>query len=428
MPQNSFSLNIIPHTNEYHISSNSGITGESSHFHVVPKQELEQIVEAWRRLYTATNKISDAQRIGETLFSSLFGSDIGVQFDRFLTIISSSQINGCELLLKYPPDPLLHELPFELLFYGETFLALSSNIQPVRYLEQPRPVKAAKIDLPIRILLTTASPQSRPTLDVSSEENQIREALNTYGSAIDLVVERNVSFDSLQHRLGRAAFSDRPFHIWHHSGHGYFDNDVTEDLYGLIFSQSDNEEIISIHRLNLVSEVLSLHLAVINVCQSGAPLGLSTTLAALNVPAAIGMRTNISDKAAIGFSKALYKSIFDMPLSSAMKKVRIFLATDTVDSVNSLDWSLPILHLRSEGSGSLQILKSVMNKHDPNRSTEETGKQKVIIKIGTITDSPIVRIIGVKGTSSREDPTDVTLDIGTIERIDNLDVTGDSSE
>ena len=72
--------------------------------------------------------------------------------------------------------------------------------------------------------------------------------------------------------------------------------------------------------------------------------GVATTLVQAGLPAAVAMRSSISDPGAIAFSKCFYGGLAKgEPVDVAVTHGRRMIAPDCTDS---LEWSVPMLFLR----------------------------------------------------------------------------------
>ena len=288
---------------------------------------------------------NDSVRIGRALYQQIFSGEIEELFERARNLARQER-TGLRILIRSWHDPEIHDLPWELLHDGRRFLAQSTETPVVRSLEQQRPLREFRIDPPLRILLTTASPQYCSPLDVQEEEHRLRAALSPLGDLAILVTEHQVSLERLRFLLFRARAQGRPFQVWHHAGHGGLEGDV----FSLALTNRDGSmQRAAVEELTTVLGVCEeLRLAVINACRGASVAGLATALANLNIPAVIGFRREIMDDSALVFAEALYQGLTETTLERAVSRARLELR-DTGYSAD--DWSYPLLFVRTAAAG-----------------------------------------------------------------------------
>ncbi len=326
-----FNLKITPSDTDYIIQAECLSVGEAGP-HPIKKERLSNL---------SAYDYSTAQIVGRNLYKIIFQSDIGRLFDRALAI-TESESSRLRLLFKFKQSQELHEIPWELLHDGQSFLAVNPRIPMARYLEQFKKVESLKIEPPVRVLFTTACPSGFPPLDLSTEERHMRSALKTLSKNAELTVKRNISIEQLQHTLLRAQnWDDRPFHIWHHCGHG----GMEKGEFVLILEERSKKSLSTVKQLSTLMQACpALRVVTLNVCHSAFTAGLVPALANLNVPAVIGFRGSILDKSALAFAEAFYDAMFHTPLDVAVSQARMALM---IQNNYELDWTLPLLFLRT---------------------------------------------------------------------------------
>ncbi len=140
-----------------------------------------------------------------------------------------------------------------------------------------------------------------------------------------------------------------PWHIFHFIGHGGFDSNADEGLIAL------EDESGKAHFLNarqfgrLLADHRPLRLAILNSCEGGRGTArdiFSSTAATLvrhGIPAVLAMQYEITDRAAIEFSRAFYDALADgMPVDTAVSEARKAIS---IGVENSVEWGTPVLYM-----------------------------------------------------------------------------------
>jgi len=292
----------------------------------------------------AIKDIASARQIGYGLYQNVFQDNIHELFQRALAVANDKSA-GLRLLLKFKQTPELHEIPWELLGDGNRFFVTNPATPVVRYLEQTHKVESLEIEPPLRVLFTTACPEELQPLDLATEERNMHTALETLSGEVDLIVERHISLGRLRHAFMRAQNRERPFHIWHHCGHGGLFRQDGATFFGLVFQDRSTAQWVDVAQVStLVRACSSLRMVALNVCHGGSSVGLGPALASLGLPAVVGFRSSVLDRTALTFAKAFYEAILYSPVDVALGQARLALA---VKDSQSLDWALPLLFLRT---------------------------------------------------------------------------------
>jgi hypothetical protein len=282
----------------------------------------------------------------------------------------------------------LHELPWELLHNGKRFFATNRATTIVRYVEQMAPVRSLAVEPPLRVLLSTATPSGCPPINVTAEERIIRIALNELGEQAELVVQHDLSFDQLRHLLMRQERRGRPFHIWHHIGHGSISSDQGVGTFSLILDDGGHAYNVSLARItSVIQSCPSLRGAVLNTCHSADTSGLAPALAALGVPLVVGFRGTIDQEISQIFAEVFYAALADVPADAAVAEARLVLATDLLGTAA---WATPMLFLRTTEASFLFQPSQLQSTPQPSASGStsrfKTGKivAKHTTRIGDI--------------------------------------------
>ena len=288
-----------------------------------------------------------AREIGGRLFQALFSGTVRQLYDRSLGSAPDPRHGlRIQFRLNSALAPELFGLPWELLYCPESrdYLGLNRLSPVVRYIELPRAATAPDFDPPLRVLVAAAPADSHGVLDLSREIGLIQKELS---DATKVTVLERVGLESLREAMLRGSF-----HVLHFMGHGSFDPGTGTGV--LLLESGDGRE------LRIPGEMLADHLrdcpprlAVINACNSGRidsqtggdPFaGVASALVLGGLPAVVAMHRPISDRAAIAFSKALYREIAaGEPVDAAVAEGRLAIyRTD----YSSLEWATPVLFMR----------------------------------------------------------------------------------
>jgi hypothetical protein len=239
----------------------------------------------------------------------------------------------------------LSNLPWELAYRRSTRDLLGINrLSPVvRYLELPRPAQAAPFKPPLRVLAVAANPSGSEPLALEQERRQLQSAWK--GSADVEVIER-ASTERFQDALRQG-----PFHVVHFMGHGTVDGTGVGRLF---FEDAEGgPELVSAEVFANVLKGRMPRLVVLNACRSAETAGdagrdffagMASALVLGGLPAVVAMRTPISDRAALTFSKTFYKELAaGEPVDAAAAEARLAIyRTDP----GSVEWATPVVFMR----------------------------------------------------------------------------------
>jgi CHAT domain-containing protein len=289
-----------------------------------------------------------AREIGGRLFQALFSGTVRQLYDRSLGAAPDPR-RGLRLRFHLDPKlaPEIFELPWELLYCPENrdHLGLNRLSPVVRYIELPRAAAAPAFEPPLRVLLAAASANSHGALDLSREIGSIQKELGDIETKVTVLEQ--VRLESL-----RTAMLRDSCHVLHFMGHGSFD---PETGTGALLLESDDGCEVRVSGEMLTDHLRDCppHLAVINACSSGRMgsradhdlfAGVASALVLGGLPAVVAMRRPITDRAAIAFSKALYRELAaGEPVDAAVAEGRLAIyRTD----YSSPEWATPALFMR----------------------------------------------------------------------------------
>lgn len=296
-----------------------------------------------RRRRTPSQEEREVLDFGQALFDALLTGEVrsryDVSWDR-----ARSRGRGLRFRLRLA-DAALATLPWEFLYnaaLGE-FLVLSKQSPLIRYLELPQSLRPQVVPPPLRILGMIASPKNLDTLDVDVEKQRLEDAVADLQAKglVELVWLKGQSRRSLQRAMRRG-----PWHIFHFIGHGGFSREQDEGIVAFADRNGQVQTTTATGLARLIGDHSSLRLVVLNSCdggQGGEDVFSSTAsiLVRRGLPCVVAMQYEITDRAAIEFSRTFYEAIVDgLPIESAVTEARIAIS---VNLPRSLEWGTPVV-------------------------------------------------------------------------------------
>jgi hypothetical protein len=300
-----------------------------------------------RRRVDSTEQLA-IQGFGQELFAALFHDDILTRFDVSLSEARHAE-KGLRIKLRFDSAEL-SALPWEYLYdtrHGD-YISRSWNTPLVRYIELSSPMEPLVVRPPLRILALVATPSDLPKLDVDHERERIELAL------AGLVEHGRVELEWLEETTWEAlmrALLTGTWHIFHFVGHGGFDPEHDEGFIALTDETGKAHRLSATQLAALLGDHLPMRLALLNSCE-GAKGGVadifSSTAAAVvrrGTPAVVAMQYEITDAAAILFSRYFYTAVADgVAVDAAVSVARkgVWLS-----DAKSLEWGTPVLYMRA---------------------------------------------------------------------------------
>ena len=329
-----------------------------------------------RRLGTREDRT--VQEFGRTLFEALFVGDIRARYERSLRE-ARRQEKGLRLKLHIGP-PELAVLPWEFLYDPERdYLVLSSTTPLVRYLDLPQPVERLSVSPPLRILGMVASPLGLDPLDVEHEKRLVEEAtqdLRADGMA-ELSWLEGQTWRDLQRAMRRG-----PWHIFHFIGHGGFDPTTEEGAIALSDEEGRKDLLRAAALARLLDDHFSLRLVLLNSCDGArgserdAFSSTAATLVRRGVPAVVAMQYEITDRAAIEFSRVFYEAVADgLPVDAAVAEART-----AVSMKSALEWGTPVLYTCSSDGHIFDVQQTRTRREERRRQLDEPGRRDDVEK------------------------------------------------
>jgi hypothetical protein len=288
------------------------------------------------------------EQLGRDLFTALFAGDVASRLQVSRATARAAQ-KGIRLKLRIGAPELLG-LPWEYLYDDVEggYLALSTSTPVVRYLPLPQAIEPLAVTPPIRILGMTAGPRDLGTLDAGVERARLETALEGLrrSGVVELVWVPGETWEDLQQALWSG-----PWHVFHFIGHGGFSTQRGEGVIYLSDANGNARELPAKGFALLLGDHEPLRLAVLNSCDTAEGTEtdvFSSTAAAIvrrGTPAVIAMQFQITDAAAIQFSRVFYGAIAHaMPVDAAVAEARKSIALQVS---NTLEWGTPVLFMRS---------------------------------------------------------------------------------
>ncbi|MFD1541590.1 CHAT domain-containing protein [Nonomuraea guangzhouensis] len=336
-----------------------------------------------------------AIEFGGSLYSAVFQEQVRAHLLMSLQSTEEEQ-SGLRIRIRLSNCPELADLPWEYLYDSERrrFICLSTRTPMVRFLELPEPSRVLSVTGPLRMLVVISNPNEPDfdELDVEREWANLEEALSA------VVESGHVEIDRLDPpTLSRldAQLRHRDYHILHFIGHGRFSPQVG---YGELLFEDDSHRGLPVGAAQLATLLHdhgSLRLALLNACEGARtghvdPLaGVAQTLVQQRIPAVVAMQFEISDHAAIAFSKVFYEMLaVGDPIDTCIAHARRAIYAIP----NPVEWATPVLYLRA-GDGQVFDVSSAPERihsdapprkapaaESPWRATVSTEKRSSMVR------------------------------------------------
>ena len=293
-------------------------------------------------------EVKTVQQFGAELWGALFAGEINSLFEGSRNK-AREQNSGLRLKLRFT-SPELAVLPWEYLYDADRgdYLSLSLATPLVRYIPLPQPMEPLTVQPPLRVLGLVVSPDDLAPLDVQREKQRLESALARLRDRglIELEWLPGRTWRDLQQALRRG-----PWHVFHFIGHGGFDEVHGEGVIVLADDEGRSHSLSATDLGRFLGDHEPLRLAVLNSCESarGDQADVFSSTAAVLVrrgtPAVVAMQYEITDDAAIEFSRSFYEAIADgLPVDTAVSEARKGIATAVADT---LEWGTPVLFMRA---------------------------------------------------------------------------------
>jgi hypothetical protein len=156
---------------------------------------------------------------GRKLFDGLMQDEsVRSCYDQTVQAMLADRDRGIRLRLMVE-EPSLQAIPWELMYDGDRFLAVSGLTPMVRYVDRGMPADSMTAEPPLRLLVAIASPEDQRLLNVEKEQQVIERALQKSHGLVETTFLRHTSFSGLYQELLRTSNRGEPYHILHFIGH-----------------------------------------------------------------------------------------------------------------------------------------------------------------------------------------------------------------
>ena len=293
-------------------------------------------------------EVEPAKTIGDSLYSALFKNAM-------LGCLTRSQAEaqrsgkGLRIRLRLSSCPEAANWPWEFMFDRETnsFLALSRKTPLVRFLDVPIPTTPLKVFGSLKVLAVIASPVDEDQLDSGKEWINLNAALEplTKSNKISLTQLARPTFNALGEYLRNERCD-----ILHFIGHGAYLMNREDGFLAFEDEVDRHAQLISGEWLGHMLGERDVRLAFLNACEGACSSpkdtfsGIAQSLIQKGLSAVIAMQSEITDTAAITFSRGFYTAIASGdPIDAAVSEARMSI----MESQNYLEWATPVLFMRS---------------------------------------------------------------------------------
>ena len=295
------------------------------------------------------------QDVGRLLFDALFQGEVHTAY-RTSVAVASDRGAAVQLVLRLTA-PGLAALPWEALFDSETGAYLCRKEPLVRRVPAGHTPAALEIEPPLRILGMVSSPRGLPALDVEAEQGLLEEALRPQIEAglVKISWVQPVTWSAVHDRL-----LSREWHVLHFIGHGTYDTETDEGILAFVGHDGRAHHVPASSLADLIGEAEpSPRLVLLNTCSSGTGgrddlfSGTAGALAHSGIHAVAAMQFEISDRAAIEFSRGFYSALaHGRRIDDAVRSGRIEILGL---GQGTLEWVTPVLYLRGDDTRLFEV-------------------------------------------------------------------------
>lgn len=298
-------------------------------------------------LALGTSALIEEERVraaGQELFGALLGSGAIAERYRAAEAVAGMDSEELRIMLR-TTDPALAALPWEAMYDHAADRYVCQQHQLVRHVGVLFGVPPLAVEPPLRVLGIVSSPYDLPSLDVAKEQSQLANIFDQMSdSQAELTWAPAATWTGLQDILLRESW-----HIVHFIGHGGFDHGRGEGVLGLADERGMAAMVEASRLVSLLREAKPMpRLVMLNSC-SGATAStanqFSSTAAALvrgGVRAVTAMQYEISDTAAVAFSRGFYSALArDRGIDEAVSSGRVAIMGLPG---RPLEWITPVLY------------------------------------------------------------------------------------
>ena len=343
-------VSVYPTPTGYRVSvaTPAGDQHDTQHEGPLPKNrgitQLAALVAEPDKRRVGSRNAKAVETFGTDLFNALFTNDCEAAYRNSMNI---AREQNAVLRIVLSVDESLADLPWEYLFDPKrsAFLARSRETSLVRRLGTTDATRSHKPIDCLRILSMSASPKYATPLDTAAEQERIQQELASSIDAkrVQLEFVQGASLAALNEALTRF----KP-HVFHFAGHGAWDDDKDDGVI-LFADHAGFQQAVNGRDLGTLLNQSELRLVIFNSCHGARPstndrfAGVTSSLVAQGVPAAIGMQFAFDDKAGITFGSTLLRELGSgASVDDAVTNARIAVFS----MPNDLEWGTPVLIAR----------------------------------------------------------------------------------
>jgi len=337
-----------PNSYTVHLTTPAGDHARETNPGQLPKNrgisQLEALVVAADKRRFGSRQTKAVEAFGTGLFEAIFSGSCQAAYRASMNMVRE---NNAVLRVVLQPDEACADLPWEYLHDPELslFIARSRETSLVRRLGSSHATRSEGPIEQLRILSMSAAPKGTAPLDTAVERDRINQALGASVAAGR--VQLDFVNGSTPAALDQALTSFQP-HVFHFAGHGSWDDDLDDGVI-LFEDRSGFAEPQTGRDLGTLLNQRGLRLAIFNSCHAARPskhdrfAGITSSLVAQGVPAAVGMQFQFDDKAAVTFASTLLRELGNgVAVDSALTSARIAVFS----SGNKVEWGTPVLIAR----------------------------------------------------------------------------------
>lgn len=291
----------------------------------------------------------EMRAFGARLFDAVMTDRVGALYEAAQSRADAKDDRGMRLTLRLSGAPELMRLPWELMYRHPRFIAQSERTPLVRTLDLPSAHKPPPLTGPLRILGIISHPSGYAQLDSERERRNLEEALGPLlrSGRAELTWLERATIAELEQRIAQPD----EVHVLHYIGHGAYDEKTDAGILVLETPQGRADDVSGQRLGTMLQDERSLRLVVLNSCEGARTSivdpfsGVATRLLEFDIPAVVGMQFEITDAAAIAFSRSLYTGI----ANGASIDAAIGPARRAIDAAaSSSEIGTPVLFLRSK--------------------------------------------------------------------------------
>jgi hypothetical protein len=281
--------------------------------------------------------------VGQQLFAALLGADDVT--GRYRASAAAAADRGQRLRVSLRTnDPALARLPWEAMYDATTGEYVCRHVELVRSVAVPSATVPLPVAGPLRVLGIASSPDGLAPLDIKREKTLLAEALARAGAGrrASVTWAPSASWASLQDVLlgGR-------WDVVHFAGHG------AEGLVALVHEGGGADLVDAARLVDLLRQARPVPRLVVLSCCSGAAgtaddlfSATAATLVRSGVRAVVAMQYEISDAAAVLFTRGFSRAIASgRGVDEAVSSGRVAIMGL---SGRTLEWLTPALYLRGQ--------------------------------------------------------------------------------